>query len=58
MIDLHSHLLPGIDDGAKDWEESLEMARQAVADGTTEIQITHHVLDNSQYRLEAEILEQ
>ena len=57
MIDLHSHLLPGIDDGAKDWEESLEMARQAVADGTTEIQITHHVLDNSQYRLEAEILE-
>ncbi len=57
MIDLHSHLLPGIDDGSKDWEESLEMARQAVADGTTELQITHHVLDNSQYRLEAEILE-
>jgi len=57
MIDLHSHLLPGIDDGSKDWDESLEMARQAVADGTTELQITHHVLDNSQYRLEAEILE-
>jgi protein-tyrosine phosphatase len=57
MIDLHSHLLPGIDDGSKDWEESLEMARQAVADGTTELQITHHVLDNSQYRLEGEILE-
>jgi len=57
MIDLHSHLLPGIDDGSKDWDESLEMARQAVADGTTEIQITHHILDNSQYRLETEILE-
>lgn len=57
MIDLHSHLLPAIDDGAKDWEESLTMARQAVADGTTEIQITHHILDNSQYgKLEADIL--
>jgi len=58
MIDLHSHLLPGIDDGAKDWDESLAMARQAFADGTTEILITHHILDNSQYgKLEAEILE-
>ncbi|MDZ7290394.1 MAG: hypothetical protein ONB44_11785 [candidate division KSB1 bacterium] len=57
MIDLHSHLLPGIDDGAQNWDESLEMARQAVADGTTEVQITHHILDNSQYhKLEAEIL--
>jgi protein-tyrosine phosphatase len=58
MIDLHSHLLPGIDDGAQSWDESMEMARQAVADGTTEIQITHHILDNSQYqKLEADILE-
>jgi protein-tyrosine phosphatase len=57
MIDLHSHLLPGIDDGAHNWEESLAMARQAVADGTTEILITHHILDNTQYRLEAEILQ-
>jgi len=58
MIDLHSHLLPGIDDGAENWDESMEMARQAVADGTTEIQITHHILDNSQYgKLEADILE-
>ncbi|MDZ7363168.1 MAG: hypothetical protein ONB46_20960 [candidate division KSB1 bacterium] len=58
MIDLHSHLLPGIDDGPKDWDESLMMARQAVADGTTEIQITHHILDNSQYgKLQDDILE-
>jgi protein-tyrosine phosphatase len=57
MIDLHSHLLPGIDDGAHNWEESLDMARQAVADGTTEILITHHILDNTYYKLEAEILQ-
>ena len=33
MIDLHSHILPGLDDGASTWEVSLEMARMAVEDG-------------------------
>ena len=33
MIDLHSHILPGIDDGSKSLEMSLAMARIAVADG-------------------------
>ncbi len=56
MIDIHSHLLPGIDDGAENWEESMRMARSAVQSGTTEVVITHHILDNTQYKLEAEIL--
>lgn len=57
MIDLHSHLLPGIDDGSQDWEESLEMARQALKSGTTEVVITHHILNNSDYeKLEPAIL--
>ncbi len=56
MIDLHSHLLPGIDDGSEDWEESMEMAQQALKSGTTEVLITHHILDNTYYKLEAEIL--
>lgn len=43
MIDLHSHILPGIDDGAKDLETSLEMARIAVADGTTLLACTPHI---------------
>lgn len=43
MIDLHCHLLPGIDDGAKDLDESLEMARVAVADGITQIACTPHI---------------
>jgi len=35
MIDLHSHILRGIDDGARSLEDSLEIARAAVADGIT-----------------------
>jgi protein-tyrosine phosphatase len=43
MIDLHCHLLPGIDDGAPDLEASLEMARIAVADGIGTIACTPHI---------------
>lgn len=43
MIDLHSHILPGIDDGAKTLEVSLEMARLAVADGIHTMACTPHI---------------
>jgi protein-tyrosine phosphatase len=43
LIDLHCHLLPGIDDGAADLEQSLEMARLSVADGVTVIACTPHI---------------
>ena len=43
MIDLHSHILPGIDDGAPDLEVSLEMARAAVQMGTQLMVATPHV---------------
>ena len=43
MIDLHCHLLPGIDDGAVDLDTSLEMARIAVADGITLTACTPHI---------------
>lgn len=35
MIDLHSHILPGFDDGARNLDDSLAMAQTAVADGIT-----------------------
>jgi protein-tyrosine phosphatase len=44
VIDLHCHLLPGIDDGARDLAVSLEMARMAVADGVTVVACTPHIL--------------
>lgn len=42
FIDLHCHLLPGIDDGAADWDESLSMARMAAADGIGVVVATPH----------------
>ncbi|HJF19091.1 MAG TPA: tyrosine protein phosphatase [Enterococcus columbae] len=42
MIDLHCHILPGIDDGAQTIEDSLEMARYAVDQGITHILCTPH----------------
>ena len=42
MIDLHCHLLPGIDDGAPDLETSFAMARIAVEDGITVTACTPH----------------
>ena len=43
MIDLHCHMLPGIDDGAQTLDDSLAMARAAVADGTTTLACTPHI---------------
>lgn len=43
MIDLHSHVLPGIDDGAATIESSVAMARAAAAAGTRTIVATPHV---------------
>lgn len=42
MIDLHCHILPGIDDGAKTMDDSMAMARVAVAEGITHILATPH----------------
>jgi protein-tyrosine phosphatase len=43
VIDIHCHLLPGIDDGSPDLAQSLAMARMAVADGITRAVLTPHI---------------
>jgi len=45
MIDIHSHLLPGIDDGPKTWEQSIALCRSIVADGVTISVATPHLID-------------
>ena len=41
-IDIHSHVIPGIDDGAKDMETSMQMLRIAAEQGTSHIIATPH----------------
>lgn len=43
MIDIHTHILPGIDDGASDVEESLLMLKEAYEKGTTLLYATPHL---------------
>lgn len=43
MIDVHFHLLPGVDDGPADLDAALELARAAVRSGTTDVVATPHV---------------
>jgi protein-tyrosine phosphatase len=58
MIDIHSHILPDIDDGAKSMEEALEMARVAFADGIEQMVCTPHMFNGITNNPEpAEIME-
>jgi protein-tyrosine phosphatase len=43
VIDLHSHVLPGVDDGARNLDEALRMCRAAAADGVSALAATPHV---------------
>jgi protein-tyrosine phosphatase len=53
LVDIHSHLLPGIDDGPADLSESIEMAQAAVESGIETIAVTPHVRpDFPQVRVE------
>ncbi len=46
MVDIHCHLLPGIDDGPETLDVSLKMAEAAIADGITHVVATPHADDN------------
>ena len=43
MIDLHCHVIPGVDDGARDLGEAVAMCRMAIADGCTTVFATPHL---------------
>lgn len=46
MVDIHTHILPGLDDGAADWDSAVQMARGAAADGIHAVVATPHVNDS------------
>jgi protein-tyrosine phosphatase len=52
LIDLHCHILPALDDGAIDLEDSVAMARQAQEDGIGTVCATPHIRPDHQVRLD------
>ena len=56
MVDIHCHILPGLDDGAASLEVSLEMAEAAIADGITHVVATPHA--NSEFVFRPELVQQ
>jgi protein-tyrosine phosphatase len=51
VVDLHCHILPGIDDGAADVDDSVAMARQGAADGIEVICATPHIRHDHDVRI-------
>lgn len=49
MIDIHSHILPGIDDGSKSFEESMNIIKKAVDANVTDLILTPHYMLGSDY---------
>ncbi len=52
MVDIHCHILPGLDDGSDKMETSIQMAEAAIADGVTHVVGTPHA--NSHYKFDLE----
>ncbi len=49
MVDIHCHILPGIDDGSDTWETTAQMCRMAARDGITHIVATPHCDGHYEY---------
>lgn len=58
MVDTHCHILPGLDDGAKTFEESVEMCLMACRDGVRTIVATPHGYDGADGNYRREITKQ
>lgn len=56
MIDLHCHILPGVDDGPKNWQMSLELAKLAVNEGITHILATPHHMNRHWMNPKSEVI--
>ncbi len=56
MIDIHSHVLPGLDDGAGTLEEGFEMVKVAAAAGSTDLVATPH--SNAQFQFDEDRVEE
>lgn len=58
MVDLHCHLLPGIDDGSKSMEISLRLAREATENGVTHALLTPHHMNGRYVNHKQDVIQQ
>lgn len=56
LVDIHSHILPYIDDGADNWDDALTMLKNAEAEGIVAIVATPHILHNDDFKFESKII--
>src|SRR5713101_6903603 len=56
MVDIHCHILPGLDDGPDSLDEAIQMAEMAIADGITHVVATPHA--NAQYQFSPDLVRQ
>ena len=49
MIDIHTHIIDGIDDGAQNMEDSLALLKMAAESGTTDIIATPHIIEGANH---------
>ena len=49
MIDIHTHIIDGIDDGAQNMEDSLALLKMAAESGTTDIIATPHIIEGTNH---------
>ena len=56
MIDIHSHILPGIDDGPKDMATSLDMAKLYVDNGIEKVVATPHYIEGTRHTVHPDII--
>src|SRR5262249_42625166 len=54
MVDIHCHILPGLDDGADTFDESVKMAEMAVEDGITHVVGTPH--SNNEFKFDPDLV--
>ncbi|WP_338778817.1 CpsB/CapC family capsule biosynthesis tyrosine phosphatase [Metabacillus sp. FJAT-52054] len=57
MIDIHCHILPGLDDGAQNLDDSIRMAKAAAAEGITKIVATPHHMNGTHINQKAVIVD-
>ena len=58
MLDMHAHILPGVDDGPKNLEESMGLIEQAIEEGISDIIATSHAYNPHYDVPKAKVLEQ